>query len=49
MTILERVRSSGSCPPSLICVGSDMEFEAAAVKVIDANGTSVVRLAFVGK
>jgi hypothetical protein len=44
MSIIERVRVSGRCPPSLIGVDSDIDFDTAAVKVVDANGTSVVRL-----
>jgi len=37
MNIVERVRLSGKCPPSLIRINSDIDFENAAVKVIDAN------------
>jgi len=37
MTILERVRVSGKCPPSLIYTDSDIDFETTAVKVVDAN------------
>ena len=49
MNIIERVRLSGKSPPSLLCVESDTDFETAAIKVVDANGTSVVRsLAVVG-
>ncbi len=44
MSILERVRASGDCPPSLIGVDADAEFETAVLKVIDANGMSVVRV-----
>ncbi len=43
MSIIERVRASGGCPPSLIGVDSDTGFETAALKVVDANGMSVVR------
>lgn len=43
MSILERVRGSGKCPPSLLCHDGNEDFEATAVKVVDANGTSVVR------
>ena len=50
MSILEKVRASGDCPPSLIGVDADADFETAALKVVDANGTSVVRMTrwFVG-
>jgi len=37
MSIVERVRLSGKCPPSLIRVDPDFDFENTAVKVIDAN------------
>lgn len=38
MSILEKVRASGDCPPSLIGVDADADFETAALKVVDANG-----------
>ena len=44
MSILDRVRASGKCPPSLIGGNPDNDFETAALKVVDANGMSVVRL-----
>lgn len=44
MSILERVRASGKCPPSLIGGNPDADFETAALKVVDANGMSVVGL-----
>ena len=44
MSVLEKVRSSGKCPPSLLSIDSDTEFEATAVKVVDANGKSVSRV-----
>jgi len=37
MSVLEKVRSSGKCPLSLLSIDSDMEFETMAVKVVDAN------------
>jgi len=37
MNIFERVRLSGKCPPSLICLDSDIDFETKAVNVVDAN------------
>jgi len=37
MNFIERVRVSGKCLPSLICVDSDEDFETTAVKVVDAN------------
>ena len=43
MNVLERAKASGRCPPSLFC-GVDKDFEAAASKVLDPNGTSFVRL-----
>lgn len=43
MSILERVRASGKCPPSLLCDDTNGDFVANATKVVDANGTSVVR------
>lgn len=49
MSVLERVRATGKYPPSLLQDGSvtgDDGFEAAVMKVLDANGTSV-RCAFV--
>jgi hypothetical protein len=45
MKILERARASGKYPPSLlrdIDIGDD-SFEAALLKVLDANGMSVLR------
>ena len=47
MSILERVRASGQCAPSLIGGNPDADFETAALKVVDANGMSVVRLSVV--
>ena len=44
MSILERVRTSGKCPPTLIGGNPDTDFETAALKVVDANGTSVASL-----
>ena len=44
MSILERVRASAGFPPSLIGADSDADFENAAMKVVDANGMSVVRV-----
>ena len=37
-TIIERVRASGKCPPSLIRDVADNKFEAAVEKVVDSNG-----------
>lgn len=37
MSILERIRVSGKCPPSLLGAEPDTDFETAAVKVVDAN------------
>jgi len=36
-TIIERVRASGKCPPSLIRDVADNKFEAAVEKVVDSN------------
>jgi len=44
MSTLERVRASGKCSPSLLRDDIDSDFETTATKVVDANGTSVVRL-----
>ena len=48
MNVIERARSSGRCPPSLL-QGQPKEpgFEAAVGKVLDPNGTSDVRLRYV--
>ena len=45
MNISERLRASGKCPPSLMreTLQEDV-FEMAVSKVLDANGTCVVRL-----
>lgn len=45
MNIIERARASGKYPPSLLKDSSngDEEFETAVMKVLDANGTSVLR------
>eukprot|EP00537_Pseudo-nitzschia_pungens_P006995 CAMPEP_0172356736 /NCGR_PEP_ID=MMETSP1060-20121228/1115_1 /TAXON_ID=37318 /ORGANISM="Pseudo-nitzschia pungens, Strain cf. cingulata" /LENGTH=836 /DNA_ID=CAMNT_0013077035 /DNA_START=71 /DNA_END=2584 /DNA_ORIENTATION=+ len=34
---LERVRASGKCPPSLLCEDVGVDFNAAAINVVDAN------------
>ena len=44
MNVVERIRVSGKCPPSLMRVDSDTDFETMAVKVIDANGMSIACL-----
>lgn len=44
MNVIERARASGKCPPSLFRdEPKEGSFEAAVAKVLDANGTSVVR------
>ena len=47
MSVLQRARESGSCPPSLLAGGDNpslnQAFEAALGKFLDANGTSVTR------
>lgn len=50
MSILERARASGKYPPSLLQDSSkvDEEFEKAVMKVLDANGTSVLRALVAG-
>lgn len=37
MSILERVRASGKCSPSLLCDDTNDDFVANATKVVDAN------------
>ena len=45
MSLLERVRATGTCPPSLLKKESsdgDQSFEEVALRILDSNGTSVV-------
>ena len=45
MSLLERVRATGTCPPSLLKQESsdgDQSFEEVALRILDSNGTSVV-------
>lgn len=44
MSIIERVRASGKCPPSLLSSNDSAEdgFETAVSKVVDATGTAKV-------
>jgi len=37
MNIVERIRISGRCPPSLMRIDSDTDFGSRALKVLDAN------------
>lgn len=37
--IIDRARASGKCSPSLLRDDTDNDFNAAVVKVVDANGT----------
>lgn len=45
MSLLERARASGKYPPSLLRDNSngDDDFEAVVKKILDSNGTSVLR------
>jgi hypothetical protein len=45
MSVIERARTSGKCPPSLLKSESadDNGFEAGVAKVLDASGTFFVR------
>jgi hypothetical protein len=46
MSLIERARASGRCPPSLLQEESSdgaNGFEAAVTQILDANGTSIVR------
>jgi len=39
--IIDRVRASGKCSPSLLRDDTDNDFDAAVVNVVDANGTEL--------
>jgi hypothetical protein len=46
MSLIERARASGRCPPSLLQEETSdgaNGFEAAVTQILDANGTSIVR------
>lgn len=44
MSVIERARTSGKCPPSLLkSENGDDSFEAGVAKVMDVNGTFFVR------
>jgi hypothetical protein len=48
MSLVERVRATGTCPPSLLkqeeAAEGDKSFEEVALKILDANGTCVATL-----
>jgi hypothetical protein len=50
MSLLDRARASGRCPPSLLqSVSKEDQFESVVSRVLDANGTFVVRVQMVSQ